>query len=669
MSRKEDDPLYKPSKEENTSDSAGTESSIQWDESELDEPAMGDGREKYIPKVPEKAPVKKRPRVEDTTYTPKNDDESSSEEDDAKDPGGTKRRKIHAVQLGSSFTPKDEKKRKKGQPSRDTSQEAKETTVPTPKTPPPKKETTVPTKETKETKTPASLFPEHKVAYPQPDIPGFADIFTPGYKPKRKPTPDAPKIQKPAANGADSKKPSSSSGPQASTIWGSLPPLSTSQRYATSSNGDPIGDQERDWPPYQGTIYCEPCFRHDCLRAIRLRRDTLLILNLLGGDEALLDFVHTVKMVVGTKTSLMATPTDKAFFEQISSDLSSLFILRYLVRQSNAKESKDHTQQTKTKQANIQAALERMYQILNLTESSVRSTYKKWKSSWTETVEALGSRFRRISKTDIEPHIPRIRQELYLQLGITLPPTPNQQHSLLWEQKILQSIGDNITLALGRISSSSTWPSTATSNGYTAPTAIFSNMLPHLNCTYCLQSGASNKQLALRPYPRPVLEDAARPWTEALQLSFPFLYDDNPKKVDKNEINLTTAPRTTATTTATKKPKQVHFETTPKIKTSKEFLTSLASRKEVEQVTINGIIFLVLRNKEAGTGTGTTGTGYSPASTRPPTPHPSVGSFAAAKSKFEGAKDGGDKFSTRLVLVEMKSLFWEIAWGPLSGTL
>ncbi|KAL2017974.1 hypothetical protein VTK56DRAFT_1506 [Thermocarpiscus australiensis] len=43
----------------------------------------------------------------------------------------------------------------------------------------------------------------------------------------------------------------------------------------------------RDWPPRQGSVYCETCFRDDCARWIRIRDGVLRALRLLGGDSAL----------------------------------------------------------------------------------------------------------------------------------------------------------------------------------------------------------------------------------------------------------------------------------------------------------------------------------------------------------------------------------------------
>ena len=40
------------------------------------------------------------------------------------------------------------------------------------------------------------------------------------------------------------------------------------------------------WPPCQGNVYCETCFRDDCARWIRIRQGVMNILHLLGGDAA-----------------------------------------------------------------------------------------------------------------------------------------------------------------------------------------------------------------------------------------------------------------------------------------------------------------------------------------------------------------------------------------------
>ncbi|KAK4132138.1 hypothetical protein BT67DRAFT_435792 [Trichocladium antarcticum] len=50
--------------------------------------------------------------------------------------------------------------------------------------------------------------------------------------------------------------------------------------------------QTGGWPPRPGSVYCEPCFRDDCARWIRIRDNVIRVLQILGSDSALGELRH-----------------------------------------------------------------------------------------------------------------------------------------------------------------------------------------------------------------------------------------------------------------------------------------------------------------------------------------------------------------------------------------
>ncbi len=64
------------------------------------------------------------------------------------------------------------------------------------------------------------------------------------------------------------------------------PELDTSPVW---TEGVPTSPPEREWPPPEGHIYCERCFRDDCARYFRIRDVVSDVIDLLGGDRALSD--------------------------------------------------------------------------------------------------------------------------------------------------------------------------------------------------------------------------------------------------------------------------------------------------------------------------------------------------------------------------------------------
>ncbi|KAK4167040.1 hypothetical protein QBC43DRAFT_256922 [Cladorrhinum sp. PSN259] len=46
---------------------------------------------------------------------------------------------------------------------------------------------------------------------------------------------------------------------------------------------------DRVWPPQKGSVYCETCFRDDCIRWISIRDNITMLMHLLGGDHAVHD--------------------------------------------------------------------------------------------------------------------------------------------------------------------------------------------------------------------------------------------------------------------------------------------------------------------------------------------------------------------------------------------
>ncbi|KAK3312925.1 hypothetical protein B0H66DRAFT_631812 [Apodospora peruviana] len=101
--------------------------------------------------------------------------------------------------------------------------------------------------------------------------------------------------------------------------------------HHSSSNRLPL----RIWPPCPGTVYCEACFHYDCVRSLRIRRNVIRVLRLLGfgpgnPDSALRQLSAMLRRAKAAETS---SHPDMDYWRNSfpSFDLKGVLLLRRLL--------------------------------------------------------------------------------------------------------------------------------------------------------------------------------------------------------------------------------------------------------------------------------------------------------------------------------------------------
>ncbi|KAK3988832.1 hypothetical protein QBC44DRAFT_207977, partial [Cladorrhinum sp. PSN332] len=221
---------------------------------------------------------------------------------------------------------------------------------------------------------------------------------------------------------------------------------------------------DRVWPPHKGTIYCETCFRDDCLRWTQIRDNMMTVLCLLGGGDFTLHDIREALTSESIKTVLLHhDPTD---------------IIGYVVLHTMA-EQQLNTLEMPTKNE-VTRVLEKLGQDIGVSLKTLNKLEKQCK----KLLLASGGE----GKTTDEGNNRTLAKELKHKLGSDIP-----------SDGYMQKIGEEVARSKWGLKQGD-----RDHVGGDAGTVVFP-------CAYCSESGAANSSMSRR-----LSNNTEKPWLKAL---------------------------------------------------------------------------------------------------------------------------------------------------------